>query len=239
MYTKKTLDRARWEAAVSTVAASVIPSHDKATPRCPLNPGSAKPYEELYDNFKHQALSRLTKKSEPCSDGKFSLPPEPLILHDSPAQQEKSRVDIVGGLLFLNDVILDCSEKEIRYAIAPDTKALHVRREATERDRHSCILAGRPVLCAGYITVQAGKISNITNTSMHYAPPAYLLYLSIKSLSLAVFSDSATVTLRETQQTIPITEFIASWESSSAKCADAASHFIDQRTQRISKFWSK
>ena len=36
---------------------------------------------------------------------------------------------------------------------------------------HSSVLAGKPILCAGYVTVTEGKLISLSNESGHYTPP--------------------------------------------------------------------
>lgn len=48
-----------------------------------------------------------------------------------------------------------------------------------ERLNHSTFLAGKDVICAGMMTIRAGKLINITNTSGHYKPTGVNLYQAL------------------------------------------------------------
>jgi hypothetical protein len=51
------------------------------------------------------------------------------------------------------------------------------------RTNHSSILAGKDVLCAGELEVQAGRLVYIANTSGHYKPGQNNLYLALRELA--------------------------------------------------------
>jgi hypothetical protein len=102
-------------------------------------------------------------------------------------EKEQAKIKLINGLFYDNNnqLVNTINPKESgRYA----TSSLYV----IDRDfnfyvfgnkfsdgfsiHHSSILSGRPVICAGYLTIIQGKLKSLSNESGHYQPTDSALF---------------------------------------------------------------
>jgi len=141
------------------------------------------PEYKVFDDLAYETISMTDKyKAEDR---------EKNVVYFSLKKQEESMVVIKDGLLYesdgntlLNTINSNLSGRYGLYALyAIDHRGVfHVMAKENQQNKHSSLLAGGDVICAGYISVTDGLLKVITNESGHYKPKAINLLNAIDVL---------------------------------------------------------